>query len=61
MKTKIPNEKVIEAFEKEITDINAQLDDLTMRKAKLLWNIKQLDKSNMEKLLSLVPKEGGIA
>ena len=50
-------------FEKEIEDINSQLDKLTMRKAKLLFSIKQLSNktksSLMRELIKLTPKDGG--
>jgi len=55
-------DKLIE-FEKEIEDINSQLDKLTMRKAKLLFSIKQLSNktksSLMRELIKLTPKDGG--
>jgi len=55
-------DKLIE-FEKEIEDINSQLDELTMRKAKLLFSIKQLSNktksSLMRELIKLTPKDGG--
>ena len=55
-------DKLIE-FEKEIEDINSQLDKLTMRKAKLLFSIKQLSNktksSLMRELINLTPKDGG--
>ena len=55
-------DKLIE-FEKEIEDINSQLDELTMRKARLLFSIKQLSNktksSLMRELIKLTPKDGG--
>ncbi len=51
------NKSIVDC-ENEIKEINAQIDELTMRKAKLLFTIKELG-GNMRNLLRLTPKDGG--
>tara|TARA_R100000152_G_C6778887_1_gene209971 strand:+ start:1061 stop:1240 length:180 start_codon:yes stop_codon:yes gene_type:complete len=56
------NEEKLKEYESEIKDINSMLDDLTMRKAKLLFAIKQLQNDNLTTQLRLNPKNvGGIS